>query len=207
MPKLTFRGAFIRFVDLRFDEKSKSTYVKINFTSDFSEPIREAMEWGEPGAGFTASDLEGELSLTHLVLTPNGRELKPHEMQISAKEATGFSVVRVKGDDGESTHNELRFQVLTADPDAAAKLREYIANIGKGVAQLRVNCEVQEEMDLGEAAEDAQERLISKEQAEDTEEADKDIPRTSPPKSHQRRKADAPGARRGAEQIPDPVLQ
>lgn len=166
MPKLIFRGAYIRFVDLRYDEKSKTPYVKINFTAEFTEPVRQAMEWGEPPAGFASAKLDGEFTASNLIMTPNGRELKIHELQINAKDIGGFELARVKGDDGDSTHNELRFQVLTADPEAALKLREYIAAIGKGEAQLRVGYEQQSEMPLEE--EDAQERLISEEQAADT---------------------------------------
>lgn len=61
MPKLIFRAALIRFVDLRYDDKAKQKYVKINFTAAFSEPVREAMEWGEPPAGFASAKLDGDL--------------------------------------------------------------------------------------------------------------------------------------------------
>jgi hypothetical protein len=166
MPKLLFRGTSIRFIDLRYDDKSKSTYCKINLTAAFSEPVREAMQWGEPPAGFASAKLDGDFPATHLILTPNGKELKQHEIQITAKEIGNFELHRVKNEGGDSTSNELRFQVVTADPEAAAKLREYIANIGKGEAQLRVNYEEQEEMELEEDPEET--RLISEEQAADT---------------------------------------
>jgi len=85
VPKLIFRGASIRFVDLRYDDKSKSTYTKLNFTAQFSEPVREAMEWGEPPEGLATGNLDGEMNATHFILTPNGSELKQHEMQLDAK--------------------------------------------------------------------------------------------------------------------------
>jgi hypothetical protein len=170
LPKLIFRGAFVRFVDLRYDEKSKTVYTKINFTAAFSDPIRQAMEWGEPPAGFASAKLDGEFTATNLILTPNGRELKQHEIQLSAKEISGFDLVRVKSEDGESTSNELRFQVISQDPEAAYKLREYLAVIGKGEAQMRVGYEAQSELEM--EAEDAEERMISQEQAEDTAEED-----------------------------------
>jgi hypothetical protein len=37
MPKLIFRAALIRYVDLRYDEKAKAKYVKINFTASFGD--------------------------------------------------------------------------------------------------------------------------------------------------------------------------
>lgn len=165
MPKLIFRGAHIRFVDLRYDEKSKTTYTKINFTAAFSKPVQEAMEWGEPPAGFASAKLDGNFVATNLILTPNG-ELRQHEIQFEAKEIGGFELHRVTED--ETTSNELRFQVVTSAGNAAAKLQKYIATIGKGEAQLRVNYEAQSELEL-EA--EQQERSISEEQAADTAEA------------------------------------
>lgn len=173
MPKMLFRGAIVRFVDARYDEKSKMRYARINLTSDYSDPVREAMEWGETPEGFTSAKLTGEITATHLILTPNGRELKQYEVQLSAKELGGFGLFRVKNQDGEGTHLELRFQIVSADPDAGPKLWEYVGQIGRGVAQLRVNFEAQSEMDLegkGESEDVDAERLISPEQAAETAE-------------------------------------
>ena len=168
MPKLIFRGAFIRFVDLRYDDKSKVAYTKLNFTAAFSDPIREAMEWGEPPAGFNSAKLDGTLTATNLILTPNGKELKQHEIQIDCKEISGFEFVSVK--EGDSTRQELRFQIVTAVDGAEAIIGAYIRAIGKGEGQLRIGYEQQAEMPLEE---EKQDRLISKEQAADTsEEAD-----------------------------------
>ena len=181
MPKLILRGTFIRFIDLRYDEKSKTPYTKINFTADFSDPVREALEWGEPAAGFTSGDLEGEYTASHLILTPNGKELRTHEIQINAQSIGDFSFHHVKGREDEGEHDELRFQVVTSDPEAPLKLRDYIAAIGKGEAQLRVNYEQQESLDISPGKSDDaddEERLISKEQAEDTME---DEPRVDGP--------------------------
>jgi hypothetical protein len=172
VPKLIFRAAYIRFTDLRYDEKSKTTYTKINFTAAFSEPVREAMEWGEPPAGFVSAKLDGEMTATHFILTPNGRELKQHELQLDAREIGDFSLFRVKkGED--SSENELRFQIVTTVDGSAALVEQYLRNIGRGEAQLRVNYEQQEEMPLADAP-DAQERLISEEQAADTSEESDD---------------------------------
>lgn len=166
MPKLKFNSAVIRFVDLRFDLASKTAFCKINLSAVFSEPVREAMEWGEPPAGFASAKLDGEFAATHLILTPKNKELQQHEVQITAKEIGNFELHRVKSESGDSTTNELRFQIVTPDPEAAGKLSEYIANIGKGEASLRVNYEEQAEMELeGQPKED---RLISEEQAADT---------------------------------------
>jgi hypothetical protein len=168
MPRLLFRGAFIRFVDLRYDEKSKTPYIKINFTASFSKPVREAMEWGEPPAGYGSADLDGDFSATHFVLTPNGRELKDSEIELKAKSIGDFVLFRVKGDDGDSTHHELRFQILTSDEESGRKLQDYIKVIGKGEALLRVNYAVQSELEL-EAEAAAEEQPEAEPEAEPEE--------------------------------------
>jgi hypothetical protein len=156
VPKLIFRGASIRFVDLRYDDKSKSTYTKLNFTAQFSEPVREAMEWGEPPEGLATGNLDGEMNATHFILTPNGSELKQHEMQLDAKTIGAFQFVR--SDDG----NKLRFQIVTSVDGAAALAEQYLRVIGAGEAQLRVNYEQQEELDIA-PAEEVQESLETSE--------------------------------------------
>jgi len=165
MPKLIFRAAVIRFVDLRYNEQSKTTYTKINFKAGWTEPIREAMEWGQPPDGFSSANLDGELVATMMEVIPNG-DLKQHAFDLEAKEISGFQLHRVKSEDGESTENELRFQIVTTALKAAQKLAAYLSVIGKGEAQLKVSYEAQSELET-EAAE-KQERLISEEQAADT---------------------------------------
>ena len=165
MPKLIFRGAYIRFVDLRYDDKSKQKYVKLNFTAAFSEPVREALEWGEPPVGFDSAKLDGDLTASHFVLTPDGKELRQHELQLDSTGISNFEFARVKvGED--SFENQLRFQIVTSAVGAAGRVEAYIEAIGKSTAQLRVNYEQQAEMPL----EDKQDPLISPEQAADTSE-------------------------------------
>ena len=89
MPKLIFRGASIRFVDLRYDDKSKTTYTKLNFTTQFSG-------------------------------------------------------------------------IVTSVDEAAALAEQYLRTIGIGEAQLRVNYEQQEELDIA-PAEEVQESLETSE--------------------------------------------
>ena len=165
MPKLIFRGAFIRFVDLRYDDKSKQKYVKLNFTAAFSDPVREALEWGEPPVGFDSAKLDGDLTASHFVLTPDGKELRQHELQLDSTGISNFEFARVKVHE-DSFENQLRFQIVTSAVGATGQVEAYIEAIGKSTAQLRVNYEQQAEMPL----EDKQEPLISREQARDTSE-------------------------------------
>ena len=165
MPKLIFRGAFIRFVDLRYDDKSKQKYVKLNFTAAFSDPVRETLEWGEPPVGFDSAKLDGDLTASHFVLTPDGKELRQHELQLDSTGISNFEFARVKVHE-DSFENQLRFQIVTSAVGATGQVEAYIEAIGKSTAQLRVNYEQQAEMPL----EDKQEPLISREQARDTSE-------------------------------------
>lgn len=190
MPKLTFRGTSIRYVDVRYDERSKTTYTKIYLTAAWTEPIREAMEWGQPPEGFASAKLDGELVATMLELIPNG-ELKMHSFDLETKEIAGFELHRVKSEDGESTENELRFQIVTTAAKAAQKLAAYLGVIGKGEAQLKVTYEAQSVLET-EAA-DAQERLVSEEQAADTAASSDEPTLPSVGKRH--------GARKKADQV------
>jgi len=171
MPTLTLRGAHIRFVDLRYEPKSKSVYTKVNFTAVYSKPVRDEMEWPELPEGMPTADLEGEYTATKLTLAPNGLEASTIELE--AKDMGGFSVHRVKAkDDPESFEEELRFQVVTPDRHAAKKLATYLEIVGHGEAQLKIKYNAQSAMENDAA--DKQEKLISEEQANDTKLVDKD---------------------------------
>jgi hypothetical protein len=166
MPTITFRGTFIRFVDLRFDTKSKSVYTKINFTAVYSKPVRDELEWSELPDGMASANLDGEYTATEFTLMPNG--LENAAFTLEAKDMSGFSVHRVTSDDDkEKTEEELRFQVLTPDEHAASKLAKYLKVVGHGAAQLRVKYNAQSVLE-NEAADEKQDRLISPEQAADT---------------------------------------
>ena len=83
-------------------------------------------------------------------------ELKQHEMQLDARTIGAFQFVR--SDDG----NKLRFQIVTSVDGAAALAEQYLRVIGAGEAQLRVNYEQQEELDIA-PAEEVQESLETSE--------------------------------------------
>jgi len=157
MPKLICRGAFVRFVDLRFDEKSNSNYVKLNLTAEYSDVVRAAMEWEPLPDSFEGGDLTGQLGPGSLLLTPNGRDMKKHEMELEFNRVDSFSAVRVKDRKTDAETVELRFCVVTQAPHAAAIVEGYLAKIGKGEGQLRFNYEVQQELP---AATDAQPGLV-----------------------------------------------
>ncbi len=152
MQKLILRGAFIRYVDLRQDDEA-GLFRRIHFTADLSDTVCEAMEWGEPSEGLTQGKLLGELTATHLILTPNSKQLRQHELQLDVKDVSDFQFFRVKEEDGETTRTELRFVARSLQKGAGALLENYMELIGKGQGQLRVAYEKQEKLPLdGEAA-------------------------------------------------------
>lgn len=163
---MILRGVSIRFVDLRYDEKSKVTYTKLNFTAAFSNPVREAMEWADLPDGFSSAKLDGDLTASHLILTPDDKALKQHEIQLDIQSASNFEVHRVKSGE-DSTETELRFQVVTSQDGAEAIAGAYLRAIGKSGASLRINYEQQEALPIEVSKQD---RLISEEQAHDPSE-------------------------------------
>jgi hypothetical protein len=99
MPSLIFRGAHIRYADLRTEEAG--VYARLHLQSDLSGPVAEAMGWGEIPEGVTAAKLSGKLSGHHLTLTPAG-ELARHEVQFDCGDVSDFALVAEKDDDGEA---------------------------------------------------------------------------------------------------------
>jgi hypothetical protein len=108
MPSVLFRGAHIRYADIR-QESEAGKFVRIHFTADYSKPVREHMGWDELPPKTDSAKLAGELTGKNLTLTPNGRELRRHEISLDTAECSDFQVFRVKGEDGESSRVELRF--------------------------------------------------------------------------------------------------
>lgn len=151
MPKMIFRGAIIRFFDWRRNDNG-GQFVRIHFSADFTDPIRESMEWGEVQEGAKRTSLEGTVTATNLILTPNGRELKTSEIQLTAQEIRDFVFVRGKANEktGKSRPDRMDFIVTCAQNGAAAIIEEYGNVIGKGAAQLRVGYEEQSELEMEE---------------------------------------------------------
>jgi hypothetical protein len=147
---IIFRGAYIRSLELR---NGDDRHARIQMTADWTEPVRQHMEWDDAPEGFGACDLVGRLAASHIILTPNGKELKRHELQIAADDVNGFHLVPVKDGEGDVTRRELRFTVKTTQPDAAAQIEAYCQAIGRGAGQLKVSYVKQDELPLGDQQE------------------------------------------------------
>jgi hypothetical protein len=155
--KLIFRGARVRYFDVRDSKAGVSTLIYV--TTDFSDPIREAMGWKEPGV--ISGKMGGELNATRFILTPNQKELRQHELQMGAVTVDDFQYFEVKDRGNETTSEELRFIITTADNGAAGLVEQYMRTVGtseKSIGQLRINYEVQMKLeDKGDGADDEKE--------------------------------------------------
>lgn len=173
---MLFRGAFIRFVDLRYDADASASHSRIELTTDFSDTIAEEMGWNpmsfltdlptvaqialsdylkEHGtlgwieaAGITSSKLKGSITATGIELIPNGMEMKKYSLSLEANEVRNFSLVRLTDKEGSTTSLELRFQVAISQKGAAARLENYLDHVGQGIAQLKIGYQKQDDLDL-----------------------------------------------------------
>ena len=136
MPYLTFRGSHVRYFDCRLQEGG--AFTRIHASSDFSEPIREAMGWPQISSEIESCKLSGTLAGDNLVVTPADKTLKQYVFQMGVGEVTDFEVVRVKEEDGESVRTELRYKIRTNASSAAAQLYEYLSTVGKAPAAMKL---------------------------------------------------------------------
>lgn len=148
---IIFRGTHIRYFDGRQEEGG--AFVRIHLTSEFSEPVMEAMEWEEPGSSVTDAKLDGELLGTHLILTPGDKLLSGSEIQFGIRSAEDFKVVSVT--EGDSKRRELRFIVRSSADGVAALVDQYIRVVGTHQGALKVSYVKQEQLPLQESKPDA----------------------------------------------------
>jgi hypothetical protein len=162
---ILFRGAVLRYFDVRQSPKGEGMWVNIHMSSDFSEPLRAAMEWEDLPESYHGGDLDGELAGVEMMLVPNGKEMKQHALKLGIRYVTDFKVVELKQKD-EDPVRQLQFKISTNSAKAHVYLGNYLKAVGRGVGQLKISYSEQQEL---APAEDRQERLISESQAKDTE--------------------------------------
>jgi hypothetical protein len=183
VPKLTFRGSYIRFCDLRYDEDSASSHTRIEITADFSEPIAREMQWNpmafieelpakvqeaiakyfaEHGgghakwmemAGITQAKLKGRIAATTIEFIPNA-PLKDNAISLEANEARAFVVKRLLTKEGTTKSLELNFQIAVSQKGAAGLIEAYLDVVGQGACQLKIGYAKQEDLDLKHGGDD-----------------------------------------------------
>jgi hypothetical protein len=149
---LICRGAFLRYLDLR--PNKPAWFCKLHVTADYSTNVAEEMGWGEPAAGTTGADLEGELVAQHIILTPGDPSLVKNEIQLDAELVNDFKFARVQNK--ESVSEELRFTIQTSTPGAAGIIEDYVRRIGQSAtSQLRISYLKQETLPFDDKREQA----------------------------------------------------
>ena len=150
MSTIGFRGAFVRYCDLRQKEEA-GCFARIHFTSEMSKPVLEAMEWDPIPDCFESTKLTGELTARSLILTPNQKELRQHEIQMECSDISDFQLFRIQGEDGESTRTELRFIARVLEPGAIARIENYMRLVGtstKSAGALKITYTDQQNLPL-----------------------------------------------------------
>lgn len=167
MDKLTFTSAQL----LGFSRDASGGIA--TFSSSLNSHVEKAMGWTDIPACATGATLEGELAASIIQLIPNDGELRRHEVQLDVARVNKFKVVRLEleGTRQVGHRQELRFTVQFSDVKGARKLEEYILTCGKSKVVVSYTKQaVQADLPGTEINEpdDAQESLISEEQAADT---------------------------------------
>lgn len=147
MPTITFRGARIRYIDLRRDEEA-GVFARVHLTADYSTPVMAEMGWAPVDETITSCKLIGRLAALNMVLTPADAKLSRSEVQVECSEVSDFQLAPLKNDDGEVHGHELRFIARTIEAGAVALLENYLRVIGASPAALAVSYSEQSVLEL-----------------------------------------------------------
>jgi hypothetical protein len=146
--KIIFRGAFIRYADIRRAKEGGEVFTRIHMSCDFSDVVREQMEWDDPGDSVKMAKLTGELCAREFLLTPGDKALKQHELEIAINDASDFQVVMLKDEDGEPSGRQLRFIVRSPGDGVEALVGQYIRRVGIHEGQLKISYEPQAKQEV-----------------------------------------------------------
>lgn len=162
-------GLIIQFRNTRISQfntaiKEGGPICRLHLRCDLSRPVAEQMGWEimveENGilCGIDSADLEGKVQAASVKLIPNG-DLKNQQIEFVGFEAKDFKVKTAgggEGDDDPPLSTELRF-ILTFAPEAAANVLKYYLIVGSEAALMKVTVAKEQQMKLGEDAEDGDE--------------------------------------------------
>jgi len=112
MENLTFVKTVFHGGDIRRSEAGP--FVRLHFTSEFTQAILDQVGWDDPGESSKKTRLDNPSSLPggSLVLTPDADALKKHEVSLSFSGAKDFDLVTVS--DGDYRRREFRFSLVRA---------------------------------------------------------------------------------------------
>lgn len=145
MPEtITFRGAVLRDMDLRQAAKGASTFVRMHLVSDFTDVIREALEWEDlPDTYKDGSPKAATLNGVKLSVKPNGRELNQYAFTMPIRQVKDFRVNTVK--EGDDEIRQLSFTVETSVKRAYATIGKFIEAVGSAKCQVKIEYATEEE--------------------------------------------------------------
>lgn len=141
MSQITFRGAVLKGVEICRPKKG-GVYTRAHFASEITEPVIEAMSWGEVPDCVEGAKLSGAItSPQKLILTPNDKELRDYEIELECSEVTDFAIQRIEKKKTGAVHVELRFVARSNQHGAESNLAEWMRKIGGAEAALKVTYE------------------------------------------------------------------
>lgn len=145
MPEtITFRGAVLRDMDLRQAAKGASTFLRMHLVSDFTDVIREALEWEDlPDSYKDASPKDAVLNGVKLHVKPNGRELNQYAFSMPIRQVKDFRVNTIK--EGEEEIRQLSFTVETNVKKAYSTVGKFIEAVGLAKCQVKIEYATEEE--------------------------------------------------------------
>ena len=157
MPKMTMRGVTLRYYDVRRDEVN--VYVRAHFSADYSKPVQDVMGWGALPDSVTTAKLSGAIiTIQTFALTPTDKDLARYEIDLTGVDVADFSYHHKDPEEQASGKTEIRFTLRTGNPEAEARLGQWMRSVGGATAVLRINYEKQEELDL-QGGDDAEEKV------------------------------------------------
>lgn len=152
MSSIVFRGARIRYVDLRIDSEA-GVFARLHMQADLTGPVREALGWERMPEGMVSAKLSGKLTARNLVMTPNQKDLRRNEFQVECSEVGDFQAVPEKDeDDGSVVGHRLNFIARSIEVGAISAVENYLRIVGSAEAALKVAYEAPEQLELAHEA-------------------------------------------------------
>lgn len=179
MSSILFRGAVIRYADLRFETEG-GIFARLHMQTDLSQPVSESMGWESIPECCSTAKLTGKLTGRNLVLTPTDKELRFHEIRMECTDVSDFAAVPEKDDDGEITGHRLSFICRSVEIGAIAKVEQYRRVVGSAMATLAITYEEQTKLDFAGEATSSNDASDGDEKQEESKDTEDGLPVNSP---------------------------
>ena len=141
--RLTFRGATLKYFDVRQSPEGGNTFLRLHFEADLSKPVSEEMGWGEIADGCTSGKLEGELIGQAICLIPADKAMANLQTEFAFIEAKDFQFVVSTDKDSGRVEKRVRFVVRTAELNVESQARAWMHAIGLNKSLMKVSCTMQ----------------------------------------------------------------